>query len=89
MLFADRVSGHRQPVRVRVAAGDGGEETAGGREVQAEDSVQREDCHLPVTTLAPLLVPSLLSYAPPLPITTTTGRSVFFPNSYLLSMCEL
>lgn len=65
-MFADRVSGHRQPVRVRVAAGDGGKEAAGGREIQAEDSVQREDRHLPVTTLVPSLGPSLLP-SPPSP----------------------
>lgn len=77
-MFADRVSGHRQSVRVRVATGDGGEETAGGREIQAEDSVQREDRHLPVTTHASHLSLPYSHHSPSLTATdATAGRSVF------------
>lgn len=44
----DRVPRHREPVRVRATTGDGGEETAGGRDVQAENGVQREDRRFPM-----------------------------------------
>lgn len=58
VVFADRVSRHREPVRVRTTTRDGGEETVGGRDVKTENRVQGEDCHFPVISVRKLPIPN-------------------------------